>query len=92
MLAATLQPSSVVCMRGEIEILNLQHPAFTITDQPQTEGLTQRVPRAQKRGIALAAQQISEGVPRQLKAVLKGFDQALLFPFIQVRRLKKTSS
>ena len=77
-------------MRGEIEILNLQHPAFTITDQPQTEGFTQRVPRAQKRGIALAAQQIIQGVPRQFRTVLKGFGQALLLPFIQLRRLKKT--
>ena len=42
----------------------------------------QGVPRSQQRDIALAPQQITQGVPGELVGVLKGFDQPLLLAFI----------
>ena len=80
---------SVVGVRGEIAVLNHQHPALTITDQSQAKGLAEGVAGTQQGGIALTAQQIPQRVPTQFKAVFKRLDQALLLAFIERRRLKE---
>lgn len=74
---------SVVGVRGEVAVLDHQHPSLAIAQQAKAKGFPQGVSGAQQSGIALAAQQIAQGVPTQFKAVLKGFDQALLLALIE---------
>jgi len=83
---------AVVSVTGEIAVLNHQHPRLTVLNQLEPEGFSQRVAGSEQAFFALATQQITKRVPSQFKGVLEGFDQTLLLPLIQRRRLKKSSS
>jgi hypothetical protein len=74
---------------GDITVLKHQHPGFALLDQAQAEGFAQSVTRSQQRSIALATQQIAQGVTSQIVSIFKRLDQPLLLAFIQRRRLQE---
>ena len=50
---------TVIGVTGEVTVLNHQHPAFALLNQPETKGFAQGVTGSQQRGITLTTQQIT---------------------------------
>lgn len=87
--AHLLGRDAVVRVAGEVAVLHHAEPAFAIADQAHAKGEPERVARSDQIGVALRQQQIAQGIPAELEAILEGLDQTLALPLIQLGRLEE---